>query len=153
MFIQDTEQSPIKMLWEGLMKGTVLVERLWKVVRPRVSLQRFGGGYFNLALRLTGEGSDWTLWMMVFTLFSSHFYVANRFILSLASCKNCMVIDDQLNILPISSHTLTIAALPTKSKVKKSSTWTVSVISMQCCIEINIPYHCKLTLIKFIVNR
>ncbi|XP_067044164.1 RNA cytidine acetyltransferase-like [Acropora muricata] len=39
-----------------------------------------------------------------------------RFILSLASCKNCMVIDDQLNILPISSHTLTITALPTKSK-------------------------------------
>lgn len=29
-----------------------------------------------------------------------------------------MVIDDQLNILPISSHTLTITALPPKSKVK-----------------------------------
>ena len=28
-----------------------------------------------------------------------------------------MVIDDQLNILPISSHTLTITALPPKSKV------------------------------------
>uniref|UniRef100_A0A8D3DRI4 RNA cytidine acetyltransferase n=1 Tax=Scophthalmus maximus TaxID=52904 RepID=A0A8D3DRI4_SCOMX len=27
-----------------------------------------------------------------------------RFILSLASCKNCVAIDDQLNILPISSH-------------------------------------------------
>uniref|UniRef100_A0A452GYH4 RNA cytidine acetyltransferase n=1 Tax=Gopherus agassizii TaxID=38772 RepID=A0A452GYH4_9SAUR len=27
-----------------------------------------------------------------------------RFILSLAACKNCIVIDDQLNILPISSH-------------------------------------------------
>ena len=25
MFIQDTEQSPIKMLLEGLMKGTVLI--------------------------------------------------------------------------------------------------------------------------------
>ena len=29
-----------------------------------------------------------------------------------------MVIDDQLNILPISSHTLSITALPPKSKVK-----------------------------------
>jgi len=27
-----------------------------------------------------------------------------RFLLSLASCKNCLVVDDQLNILPISSH-------------------------------------------------
>ena len=40
-----------------------------------------------------------------------------RFILSLTSCKSCMVIDDQLNILPISSHSLTITALPPKSKV------------------------------------
>ena len=40
-----------------------------------------------------------------------------RFILSLTSCKSCMAIDDQLNILPISSHTLNITALPTKSKV------------------------------------
>ncbi|XP_028917575.1 RNA cytidine acetyltransferase [Ornithorhynchus anatinus] len=35
-----------------------------------------------------------------------------RFILSLASCKNCIVIDDQLNILPISSHIANIKALP-----------------------------------------
>ena len=40
-----------------------------------------------------------------------------RFILSLTSCKSCMAIDDQLNILPISSHTLNITALPPKSKV------------------------------------
>ncbi|EHH22996.1 N-acetyltransferase 10 [Macaca mulatta] len=35
-----------------------------------------------------------------------------RFLLSLASCKKCLVIDDQLNILPISSHVATIEALP-----------------------------------------
>ncbi|XP_014448561.1 RNA cytidine acetyltransferase [Tupaia chinensis] len=35
-----------------------------------------------------------------------------RFILSLASCKKCLVIDDQLNVLPISSHIATIEALP-----------------------------------------
>ncbi|KAM3919322.1 RNA cytidine acetyltransferase [Leptodactylus fuscus] len=39
-----------------------------------------------------------------------------RFILSLASCKNCMVIDDQLNILPISSHVANIKPLPPKSQ-------------------------------------
>lgn len=27
-----------------------------------------------------------------------------RFILSLGSCKTCLVIDDELNILPITSH-------------------------------------------------
>ncbi|XP_062973484.1 RNA cytidine acetyltransferase [Elgaria multicarinata webbii] len=39
-----------------------------------------------------------------------------RFILSLASCKTCMVVDDQLNILPISSHVANIAALPPRSQ-------------------------------------
>ncbi|XP_036620292.1 RNA cytidine acetyltransferase [Trichosurus vulpecula] len=39
-----------------------------------------------------------------------------RFILSLASCKNCIVIDDQLNILPISSHIANIQALPPKTQ-------------------------------------
>ncbi|XP_075694115.1 RNA cytidine acetyltransferase [Rhinoderma darwinii] len=39
-----------------------------------------------------------------------------RFILSLASCKNCMVIDDQLNILPISSHIANIKPLPPKTQ-------------------------------------
>ncbi|GAB1865085.1 RNA cytidine acetyltransferase [Camponotus japonicus] len=31
-----------------------------------------------------------------------------RFLLSLASCKRCLVVDDQLNVLPISSHNLRI---------------------------------------------
>ncbi|XP_060130888.1 RNA cytidine acetyltransferase [Zootoca vivipara] len=39
-----------------------------------------------------------------------------RFILSLASCKTCMVVDDQLNILPISSHVADIAAIPPRSQ-------------------------------------
>uniref|UniRef100_A0A8D0B9M4 RNA cytidine acetyltransferase n=1 Tax=Salvator merianae TaxID=96440 RepID=A0A8D0B9M4_SALMN len=39
-----------------------------------------------------------------------------RFILSLASCKNCMVVDDQLNILPISSHVANIVAVPPRSE-------------------------------------
>ncbi|KAM9376570.1 RNA cytidine acetyltransferase isoform 1-T2 [Pholidichthys leucotaenia] len=39
-----------------------------------------------------------------------------RFILSLASCKNCVVIDDRLNILPISSHMANIKPVPPKTK-------------------------------------
>lgn len=40
-----------------------------------------------------------------------------RFLLSLASCKKCLVIDDQLNILPISSHAAGIEALPPQAPV------------------------------------
>lgn len=39
-----------------------------------------------------------------------------RFILSLASCHKSIVIDDQLNILPISSHCLSITPVPPKTK-------------------------------------
>ncbi|XP_075995531.1 RNA cytidine acetyltransferase [Genypterus blacodes] len=39
-----------------------------------------------------------------------------RFILSLASCKNCVVIDDQLNVLPMSSHMANIKPVPPKTQ-------------------------------------
>ena len=42
----------------------------------------------------------------------------DRFILSLSACKNCLVIDDNLNLLPISSHALSITAVPPKSMVR-----------------------------------
>jgi len=35
-----------------------------------------------------------------------------RFILSLGSCPSCLVCDEELNILPISSHIRTIVPLP-----------------------------------------
>lgn len=38
-----------------------------------------------------------------------------RFLLSLTSCKNCMVIDDQFKILPLSSQVLNIQPVPSKS--------------------------------------
>ncbi|XP_033752198.1 RNA cytidine acetyltransferase-like isoform X1 [Pecten maximus] len=38
-----------------------------------------------------------------------------RFLLSMASCKNCMVIDDQFNLLPLSSQIVNIQPVPTKS--------------------------------------
>ncbi|XP_042309853.1 RNA cytidine acetyltransferase [Sceloporus undulatus] len=44
-----------------------------------------------------------------------------RFILSLSSCKTCMVVDDQLNILPISSHVANISAIPPQSQEESVS--------------------------------
>ncbi|KAH9610472.1 hypothetical protein KSS87_005313 [Heliosperma pusillum] len=35
-----------------------------------------------------------------------------RFLLSIASCRACVVVDDELNILPISSHIRTITPIP-----------------------------------------
>uniref|UniRef100_A0A0N5ADA8 RNA cytidine acetyltransferase n=1 Tax=Syphacia muris TaxID=451379 RepID=A0A0N5ADA8_9BILA len=39
-----------------------------------------------------------------------------RFILSLASCRDCAVVDDHLNILPLSSHIAKIEAIPANMK-------------------------------------
>jgi N-acetyltransferase 10 len=39
-----------------------------------------------------------------------------RFILSLSSCKSCVVMDDQLNILPISSHISNLEPVPARLK-------------------------------------
>ncbi|KAL7878845.1 hypothetical protein AOLI_G00098190 [Acnodon oligacanthus] len=39
-----------------------------------------------------------------------------RFILSLSSCKTCVVIDDQLNVLPISKHIANIKPVPLKTQ-------------------------------------
>lgn len=40
-----------------------------------------------------------------------------RFLLSLASCKACVVMDDELNILPLSSHIRSITKVPTKEVI------------------------------------
>ncbi|XP_007885821.1 RNA cytidine acetyltransferase [Callorhinchus milii] len=44
-----------------------------------------------------------------------------RFILSLSSCKNCIVINDLLDILPLSSHILNIQPVPPKSMDESQS--------------------------------
>ena len=54
--------------------------------------------------------------------------ISSRFILSFASCKNCLVIDDQLRILPISSQSHKIEALPPKTKVRKGSSLNLLLI-------------------------
>lgn len=50
-----------------------------------------------------------------------------RFLLSLASCKACVVMDDELNILPISSHIRSITQVPTKEVNFIADSHTTSV--------------------------
>lgn len=47
-----------------------------------------------------------------------------RFLLSLASCKASVVMDDELNILPISSHIRSIAPVP----VREVTFWSWSLL-------------------------
>uniref|UniRef100_A0A0E0MK66 RNA cytidine acetyltransferase n=1 Tax=Oryza punctata TaxID=4537 RepID=A0A0E0MK66_ORYPU len=70
-----------------------------------------GGGLIILLLRsLSSLTSLYTMVMDVHERFrtESHTQAAarfnERFLLSIASCKSCVVMDDELNILPISSH-------------------------------------------------
>ncbi|KAI8541122.1 hypothetical protein RHMOL_Rhmol08G0037800 [Rhododendron molle] len=70
-----------------------------------------GGGLVVLLLRsLTSLSSLCTMVMDVHARFrtESHSEIVSRFnerfLLSIASCKACLVMDDELNILPISSH-------------------------------------------------
>ncbi|CAM6087692.1 unnamed protein product [Calypogeia fissa] len=78
-----------------------------------------GGGIILLLLSsLTSLSSLYTMTMDVHARFrtEAHSNIAGRFnerfILSLASCKTCVVMDDELNILPISSHVRAITAIP-----------------------------------------
>ncbi|XP_034692554.1 RNA cytidine acetyltransferase 1 [Vitis riparia] len=80
-----------------------------------------GGGLIVLLLRsLSSLTSLCTMVMDVHERFrtESHSEAAGRFnerfLLSLASCKACVIMDDELNILPISSHIRSITAVPVK---------------------------------------
>ncbi|XP_058006358.1 RNA cytidine acetyltransferase 1 isoform X2 [Hevea brasiliensis] len=80
-----------------------------------------GGGLIVLLLRsLSSLTSLYTMVMDVHERFrtESHSEAAGRFnerfLLSLASCKACVVMDDELNILPISSHIRSITPVPVK---------------------------------------
>lgn len=80
-----------------------------------------GGGLIVLLLRsLSSLTSLCTMVMDVHERFrtESHSEAAGRFnerfLLSLASCKTCVVMDDELNVLPISSHIRSITPVPVK---------------------------------------
>ncbi|XP_062148759.1 RNA cytidine acetyltransferase 1 [Alnus glutinosa] len=80
-----------------------------------------GGGLIVLLLRsLSSLTNLYTMVMDVHERFrtESHSEAAGRFnerfLLSLASCKACVIMDDELNILPISSHLRSITPVPVK---------------------------------------
>ncbi|XP_059432012.1 RNA cytidine acetyltransferase 2-like [Corylus avellana] len=80
-----------------------------------------GGGLIVLLLRsLSSLTNLYTMVMDVHERFrtESHSEAAGRFnerfLLSLASCKACVIMDDELNILPISSHIRSITPVPVK---------------------------------------
>ncbi|KAI4345160.1 hypothetical protein L6164_012312 [Bauhinia variegata] len=84
-----------------------------------------GGGLIVLLLRsLSSLTSLSTMVMDVHDRFrtESHSEAAGRFnerfMLSLASCKACVVMDDELNILPVSSHIRSITPVPAKEDTK-----------------------------------
>ncbi|KAL5006527.1 hypothetical protein ScPMuIL_015333 [Solemya velum] len=81
-----------------------------------------GGGLIVILLRTMASLKQlYTLTMDVHSRYrtESHHDIAGRFnerfLLSLTSCKSCMVIDDQFNLLPISSHMANIQPVPAKS--------------------------------------
>jgi len=80
-----------------------------------------GGGIIVLLLSsLSSLSSLYTMTMDVHARFrtESHGEVTGRFnerfILSLAACRACVVMDDELNILPISTHIRSITPLPNR---------------------------------------
>ncbi|EGI63113.1 N-acetyltransferase 10 [Acromyrmex echinatior] len=54
-----------------------------------------------------------------------------RFLLSLASCTRCLVVDDQLNVLPISSHNLRIEPVPKSDVLEEQSSLDTLKESLQ----------------------
>uniref|UniRef100_A0A8C9Q401 TmcA/NAT10 N-terminal domain-containing protein n=1 Tax=Spermophilus dauricus TaxID=99837 RepID=A0A8C9Q401_SPEDA len=95
-------------------------------------LQDFEALTPNLLARTveTVEGGGLQLYMMTMDVHSRYRTEAHqdivgrfneRFILSLASCKKFLVMDDQLNILPISSHIASIEALPPQAPDENQS--------------------------------
>lgn len=86
-----------------------------------------GGGMVVLLLKtLTSLKQLYTMVMDVHSRYrteTQHESVARfneRFLLSLSTCETCLVLDDELNVLPISSSCRDIQPLPSKEGVKSS---------------------------------
>lgn len=87
-----------------------------------------------------------------------------RFLLSLASCKRCLVVDDQLNVLPLSSHNLKVEAVqklpsseeqPELNALKESLQDTQPISSLvNCCKTIDqVRYiKCVELMILYVLN-
>ncbi|KAK9872107.1 hypothetical protein WA026_016151 [Henosepilachna vigintioctopunctata] len=86
-----------------------------------------GGGLIVILLRsLNSLKQLYTMTMDVHQRFRTEAYndvvcrFNERFLLSLAGCKRCLVVDDQLSVLPISSHNLHVTAVQTSSEISQS---------------------------------
>lgn len=83
-----------------------------------------------------------------------------RFLLSLGSCKYCLVLDDQLRILPISTESRNIAAIPPKTKDESYTPEELELKELKASLQDTQPVgylvnHCKTVdqakcLLKFI---
>jgi N-acetyltransferase 10 len=51
-----------------------------------------------------------------------------RFLLSLSACKNCIIMDDEMNILPIYSSIKEIAPVSVENKKKTKKTKIIYII-------------------------
>jgi N-acetyltransferase 10 len=71
-----------------------------------------------------------------------------RFILSLSSCGQCLVVDDQLNVLPVSSATLEIEAIAPKSHGDAQSPSELELSELKRSLEGTQPAHSLLSQTK-----
>ncbi|MCP9261111.1 N-acetyltransferase 10 [Dirofilaria immitis] len=102
-----------------------------------------GGGVIVLLLKSVNSLKQlYTMTMDVHNRFrtQSHFEVIprfnERFILSLASCRSCAVVDDRLNVLPLSSHASKIEIVPAsvRTLLRLLDVITEKTLQATCCI-------------------
>jgi len=81
-----------------------------------------GGGCVVILLRtMTSLRQLYTMTMDVHSRFRTEAHkdivcrFNERFLLSLADCESCVVLDDKLNLIPVSTHILSLEPLPAKS--------------------------------------
>ena len=114
-----------------------------------------GGGIIVLLLRtLTSLKQLYTMTMDVHARYrtEAHQEVTarfnERFLLSLADCPHCLVMDDQLNVLPMSSTTLHITPITPSTKVRGQTLFPeTKCIDTTCCIQ-DEPTSLELTSLK-----
>lgn len=69
-----------------------------------------------------------------------------RFLLSLGSCKRCLVVDDQLNVLPISSQNLKIESVHKYATLDEQSSLDALKESLQGTQPISTLINCCKTI-------
>ncbi|XP_046583155.1 RNA cytidine acetyltransferase-like [Haliotis rubra] len=108
-----------------------------------------GGGLVIILLRSVSSLKQlYTMTMDVHSRFrtEAHQDVVSRFnerfLLSLSSCKSCVVIDDQLNILPVTSNILNISPVPTKAMEDTMSPKELELQELKSSLQDTQPIGC-----------